>query len=65
MWKRYDLDMDGLIQATEMGAFLQEYWGFNPGEWAIKYWEGINALDKGYQGISPKDFVDCWISFDE
>lgn len=65
MWHYHDPDKDGLIQEKDLGGFLQDYWGFNPGEFAHKYWKAVNAYNKDYEGIKPEDFVECWILFDE
>ncbi len=44
-----------------MGAFLQDLWKFNPGEWGIKYYRGIEAYNtKSAGGIRAEDFLDCW-----
>jgi len=48
-----------------MRSFLGEYWGFDPHDWAVKYWNAINAYNREYQGITVEDFVECWILFDE
>ena len=64
MWKRYAGE-DGYIHEAEMGAFLDEFWGFNPDEWAVKYWKGVNAYNWTYEGIKPEDFIECWISWDQ
>lgn len=49
----------------KMGAFLQEQWKFNPGEWAIKYWRAIEAYNtKSTGGIRAEDFLDCWKAWD-
>jgi len=65
VWHYHDPDKDGLIQEKDLGGFLQDYWGFNPGEFANKYWKAVNAYNKDYEGIMPEDFVECWILFDE
>ncbi len=53
------------LPAEKMGAFLQEQWKFNPGDWAIKYWSGIQAYNtKSTGGIRAEDFLDCWKAWD-
>ena len=50
-----------------MNNFLKELWLQKEGmrEWNKKYWSGINALNRSYEGVSLQDFIVCLMTWDD
>lgn len=52
------------MKIDQMENFLHELWGMKLGEWAKKYYRGIDAYNTSYSGVNADDFLDCWMQFD-